>query len=96
MQSLLAILFTVFIYTINGETFAMLNICGFSPIEFLQKYFRDALASGVYYLAIAKYSWENFCGTLKNCKNRESLAQQIFPRLQYQFHTEMGDYFIRV
>ena len=43
--------------------------------------FRGALASGVYYLNIAKYSRKNFSGTLKY---RESLAQRIFPRLRYQ------------
>ena len=36
----------------------------------------QCLARSVYYLTIAKYSWENFSGTLKNCK---SLAQSIFP-----------------
>ena len=30
-----------------------------------------------------KYSWKNFRGALENRKKRESLAQQIFPRLQY-------------
>ena len=57
-----------------------LNIRGFSPIKFLRKYFRGALATSVYYLPIAKNSQKNFRGTLKNHKNRKSLAQQIFPR----------------
>ena len=41
--------------------------------SFLQDYFCSALASGIYYLTIAKYSWENFHGTLKNHKNGKSL-----------------------
>ena len=51
---------------------------GFSPMKFLQDYLHSALASGVYYLTLAKYSQENFHGILKNHK---SLAQQIFSRL---------------
>ena len=41
------------------------------------------MATSVYCLPIAKNSRENFCGTLKNCENHESLAQRIFPRLRY-------------
>ena len=37
-------------------------------MKFFMGYFCSALASGVYYLTIAKYSWENFCSTLKNFK----------------------------
>ena len=47
-----------------------------STRSFSQEYFHGALASSVYYLTIAKYSWENFHSTLEN---HESLAQQIFP-----------------
>ena len=43
-----------------------------------------ALASSVYYLTIAKYLQENFCGALKNHK---SLAQRIFSCLWYVVHT---------
>ena len=74
----LLVLFKEFIYfrqceyTVNVERFAGLNNRSFSPIKFLQEYFRSALATGVYCLPIAKNSWENFCGTLKNHK---SLAQ---------------------
>ena len=68
-------------FTVNGERFAGLNICGFSPMKFSQEYFCGALASSVYYLTIAKYSWKNFCGTLKKCENHKRLAQQTFPRL---------------
>ena len=49
-------------------------------MKFFVEYFCGALATSVYYLPVAKNSWENFCGTLKN---RESSAQQIFPRLRY-------------
>ena len=69
--------------TINVERFAGLNICGFSPMKFLQKYFHGALVTSVYCLPIAKNSRGNFHGTLKNCKNCKSLAQQIFPHLRY-------------
>ena len=62
-------------YTTNVERFAGLNILGFSPMKVLWEYFCSALASSVYYLTIAKNSWENFCGTVKNRENCESLAQ---------------------
>ena len=32
---------------------------------------------------VAKYSQENFRKTLENSKNYKSIAQQIFPHLQY-------------
>ena len=62
---------------VDVERFTGLNIHSFS---FSQKYFRSALATSVYYLRIAKNSWENIRSTLKN---RESLAQRIFPHLWY-------------
>ena len=37
----------------------------------------------VYYSTIAKYSWKNFRGTLKNRENRKGLAKRIFPHLWY-------------
>ena len=37
----------------------------------------------IIYLYIAKNSQEIFCSTLKNCENRKSLAQLIFPHLWY-------------
>ena len=40
----------------------------FQPYKFLWKCFCGALASGVYYLTIAKSSLENFRGTLKTAK----------------------------
>ena len=51
-------------------------------LSFSRKYFRGALASSVNYLPIAENSRENFRGKLKN---RESLAQRIFPRLRYAY-----------
>ena len=47
-------------------------------MKYSREYFRGALASGIDYLTIAKYSQENFRGILEN---RKSLAQHIFPRL---------------
>ena len=55
----------------------------FQPLNFLWKYLRGVLAISVYCLPIAKNSQENFRGTFRNRENRESLAQQIFPRLRY-------------
>ena len=52
-------------------------------MKFSRKHFCGALASGVYYLTIAKHSRENFRGTLKNHK---SLAQQILSHLWYPKH----------
>ena len=69
--------------TINGERFTGLNIHSSSLWIFSWEHFCGPLTSSVYYLTIAKYLRENFCGTLKNCENHESLAQRIFPRLQY-------------
>ena len=66
------------IYTVNMERFPGLNICGFSSMKVFVGILSQCLSQQcVYYLTIAKYSWENFSGTLKNCK---SLAQSIFPR----------------
>ena len=62
------------------ERFTGLNIHGFSP----KKFFVEILSRWIYYLLIAKYSQENFDVTLKNHKNRESLAHQIFSCLRYK------------
>ena len=45
-----------------------LNISGFVPMKILLEHFHSPLASGVYYLTIAKCSQENFCGTLETTK----------------------------
>ena len=47
--------------------------------SFSQEYFRSALARSVYYLAIAKYSWKNFCSTLKNWKSRKFSPMNLLP-----------------
>ena len=69
--------------TINGKRFAGLNIRGISPIKFFTWIFSRCLGQGCwlfnYTYIIAKCSRENFRGILKN---RESLAQWIFPRLR--------------
>ena len=70
-------------YTINMERLTGVNIYGFNRMKFSQEYFCCVLASSAYYLTIAKYLWENFCSTLKNHENHESLAQRVFPHLQY-------------
>ena len=51
--------------------------------SFSWEYFCSALASSVYYSTIAKYSQENFRGTLKNSENHDSSDQQIFQCSQY-------------
>ena len=65
------------------ERFPGLNICSFSRMKFVTGILLQYLASSVSYLTIAMYSWEDFHITLKNHKNHKSLAQWIFPRLQY-------------
>ena len=67
-------------YTIDVERFAGLNICSVSPMKFFTEILSWCIGHyNVYFLPVAKNSQENFHGKLKN---RESLAQQIFPRLQ--------------
>ena len=51
----------------------------FYPYEGFHGNTLRCLACSVYYLTTAKYSWENFRSTLKNCENHESLAQRTFP-----------------
>ena len=36
--------------TVDVETFTGLNISGFSPMKFLQKYFHGALTTSIHYL----------------------------------------------
>ena len=71
--------------TVNGEKFAGLNIHSFSPMEFFVGILSWCLGQKCLLFNITKYSQENFRGTLKNCENRGSLAQQIFPRLRYVY-----------
>ena len=72
--------YRVICFTVNMEKFTGLNIHGFRPIKIFAGILSRCHGQHVYYLTIAKYSQENFRSTLKN---RESLAQQIFPRLRY-------------
>ena len=69
-------------YTVDVERFTGLNVSGFNPTEVLRKYFCIALARSAYYLREVLIFTENFHGTLENYKNRESLAQRIFPCLR--------------
>ena len=57
-------------------------------MKFLQKYFHSALATSVSYLSRAKNSRENFHGKLTNHENCESLAQLVFPCLQYSIYSQ--------
>ena len=61
-----------------------------TPLKFLWKYFCVSFAGSAYYLTVALVFTENFHGALENCKNHESLAQWIFPHLQYITHQEYG------
>ena len=70
-------------YTVKVEKFAGLNIRGFSAIKFFTEIISRCIGHQCLFVPIAKNLQENFHGTLKNCKNYESLAQQIFPRLRY-------------
>ena len=73
---------TVVRHTVNGERFAGVNICGFSLMKFFMRIFSWCLGQQCF-LTIAKYSQENFHGTVKNYENCKSLAQQIFSHLRY-------------
>ena len=74
-------------YTVDGESFAGLNICGFSDIEVFAEIFSRCLGHKYSLFSIIKerhlYLWKNFCGTPENREKCESLAQRIFPRLRY-------------
>ena len=47
-------------YAINGERFAGLNICSFSPMKFFIGILSWFLGQEIYYLIKAKYAWETF------------------------------------
>ena len=68
------------------ERFTGLNIYVFNPIEIFLEIFLCCLGQKYLLFSINKerclYSQKNFRGTLVNCEKRESLAQQIFQRLQ--------------
>ena len=77
--------------TAHGERPARPNTCDFSLMEFSWECFhgvlahgvlaRGVLASSVYYLTTAKYSQENFHGTLKNRKKPRKPSQVNPPSL---------------
>ena len=71
-------------YTVNGERFADSTQCSIHGKTFAVPYIYNTKTTPLYEACIIKliYSRENFCGALENRKNRESLAQQIFPRLR--------------
>ena len=66
-------------HTIDVERFAGLNICSFSPMKFLRKYFHGALATSVHYLPIAKNSQENFHSKLKTRKPQKFSPANLSP-----------------
>ena len=73
--------------TVDGERFAGLNICSFSAIEVFMEILPRCFGHKCSLFSATKerslYSRKNFCGTPENREKHESLAQQIFPRLQY-------------
>ena len=84
IKSIVGLMLIIPCITVNGERFAGLNIRGFRPMKFFMGIFSWCLGQRrLLFNYIAKCSWENFRDTLKNCENCESLAQQIFPHLQY-------------
>ena len=78
--------------TVDRETFAGVNICGFSSIEVFMEILSHSLGHKCSLFSTIKErclnSWKNFCGTPENRENRKSLAQQIFPRLRYCIYTK--------
>ena len=73
--------------TVDGERFAGLKVCIFNPIEVFTETLSRFLDQKYLLFSIIKerhlYSRENFHGTLENQEKHKSLAQRIFPRLQY-------------
>ena len=69
------------------ERFDGLNVRSFSPIEAFTEIPTHCLGQKCLLISLIKerclYSRENFHRTLENCQKLKSLAQQIFPRLQY-------------
>ena len=79
-------------YTVDGEKFAGINIRSFSAIEVFMEILLHYLGHRYSLFSTIKErcsnSWKNFCGTPENHENRESLAQRIFPHLQYYIYTK--------
>ena len=57
--------------TVNVETFAGLNICGFSPVKFFTGILSQCLSQ-----QCLLFNYKKFCVTLRN---HRSLVQRIFP-----------------
>ena len=76
-------------YNVDMERFIELNICGFNPTGVSTEILSHCLAISAHYFSIIKERWlysrKNLRGTLENSEKRESLAQRIFPYLQYSF-----------
>ena len=69
-------------YTVNEERFPGLNFCGFHLTKFLKfsQWLMFKTLKQCHHTKFDQYSHKNFSGTLEKC---ESLAQWIFPCLQY-------------
>ena len=73
-------------YTVNVERFAVLNICGFSVLKFLAGILSQCLGQQC---SLFNYSYVSIHRKIftvlldRNHENHEGLAQQTFPRLQY-------------
>ena len=76
------------LYTVDGERFAGLNIRGFSAIKIFTEILPRCLGHKCSLFSTIKErrlnSQKNLSGTPDNYEKRESLAQRIFPRLQYR------------
>ena len=66
-------------FTVDGERFAGLNICGFSTIEVFTVILLRCLGHKCSLFSTIKErylnSWKNFHGTPENHENHETLAQ---------------------
>ena len=73
--------------TVDGKRFVGLNIHGFSAIKVFMEILSYCLGHKCSLFSTIKerhlYSRKNFHGTPENREKHESLAQRIFPRLQY-------------
>ena len=81
-------IFKIFVgSTIDGKRFAGLNIHGFSAVKVFTEILSRCLDHKFSIFSTIKerrlYSRENLCGTPENCEQCKSLAQWIFPCLQY-------------
>ena len=69
--------------TVDMEKITGLNFRGFKPTEVFVDILSRFLNQNSYYLRVTLTFMEKLYGALENCKNYESLAQRIFPRLHY-------------